>query len=579
MKLHLEKSVLIWFFITAIVLAVLGVYSFTSTQRLIDTARLLSHATRVINNAEQAVKAIVDIETGQRGYVITGNEEFLEPFYESSKKIDRYLTTLDSLTKGHAMQQTRMVELHAYINYQVKWTQKVIAERKLSFERAQALIASGEGKRTTDAIRSIVKNIQEEERKIFQRQNTISGKSLQQFQYSFIGLAVTITLIIIYLFYAINKNLYARNRVERRLKKVADENRDLYDNAPCGYFSVNEQIVITEINETLLNWTGHRRQDVIDKMKFEDMLAHNTRAEFLETFARDFEQYKRDGYAKDLEFEFLRRNGTTFPVIVSSLLVFDSNGEFKGSRTTVSDNTERKKVEDKVKLLNQELEAFTYSVSHDLRAPLRSITGYTQILKEDYSDKLDDEGRRVTQIIINNARRMGQLIDDLLDFSRLGRKELSHANVNMEAMVQDIVREQIALEPERQVNVKILPLRSSKGDNSMIRQVWINLVSNALKYSRNRKVTEIEIGSTDKDGQTCYYVRDNGAGFDMLYVDKLFGVFQRLHKINEFEGTGVGLALVKTIIKRHGGYVWAEGKVDVGATFYFSLPVEEQLEV
>jgi light-regulated signal transduction histidine kinase (bacteriophytochrome) len=232
-----------------------------------------------------------------------------------------------------------------------------------------------------------------------------------------------------------------------------------------------------------------------------------------------------------------------------------------------------------VKLLNQELEAFTYSVSHDLRAPLRSITGYTQILKEDYSDKLDEEGKRVTQIVINNAKRMGQLIDDLLDFSRLGRKELSHAHVMMDDMVQDIVRELRPQEQDRQIEIKILPLKPSRGDHSMIRQVWVNLISNALKYSRNKAIAEIEIGSTEKNGQLTYYVRDNGAGFDMQYVEKLFGVFQRLHKINEFEGTGVGLALVKTIIKRHGGFVWAEGKVDEGATFYFSLPAEEQVEV
>jgi PAS domain S-box-containing protein len=349
----------------------------------------------------------------------------------------------------------------------------------------------------------------------------------------------------------------------------------LYDNAPCGYFSVDSNICISEINTTLLKWIQYKRDELIGKMKFEDLLEPQSRADFLTTFPEDFEKYKQDGYVNDLEFELLRKDKTTFPVIVSSLLTFDEKGEFKGSRTTVSDNTQRKKAEDKVKLLNQELEAFTYSVSHDLRSPLRSIVGYTQILIEDYREKLDEEGRRVAQIVINNANRMGQLIDDLLDFSRLGRKEMLHVRVDMHALVGNMLHEMLEHKEDRKLNVELKRLEPSKADSSMIRQVWENLLSNAFKYTQNKAVAEIEIGSYKKDKQMCYYVKDNGAGFDMEYSDKLFGVFQRLHKADEFEGIGVGLALVKTIIKRHGGYVWADGKVNEGATFYFSIPNEE----
>ena len=174
---------------------------------------------------------------------------------------------------------------------------------------------------------------------------------------------------------------------------------------------------------------------------------------------------------------------------------------------------------------------------------------------------------------------MGQLVDDLLDFSRMGRKELVRANVNMNELVQDILQELTALENGRKLNIRVMPLDPSKADLSMLRQVWTNLISNALKYSSKKEVTEIEIGSrwTDarmQDGQEeiCYYISDNGAGFDMQYANKLFGVFQRLHKMNEFEGTGVGLALVKRIIQRHGGRVWAEGKINEGAKFYYTLP-------
>jgi light-regulated signal transduction histidine kinase (bacteriophytochrome) len=166
---------------------------------------------------------------------------------------------------------------------------------------------------------------------------------------------------------------------------------------------------------------------------------------------------------------------------------------------------------------------------------------------------------------------MGQLIDDLLDFSRLGRKSVSFASINMKETVESIVREQTADLKDRKLAIKILDLQPAQGDLAMIRQVWINLISNALKYSSKKEISKIEIGFFKQDAKKVYYVSDNGAGFDMKYSDKLFGVFQRLHKMNEFEGTGVGLALVKTIIKRHGGDVWAEGKVNEGAKFYFSL--------
>ena len=167
---------------------------------------------------------------------------------------------------------------------------------------------------------------------------------------------------------------------------------------------------------------------------------------------------------------------------------------------------------------------------------------------------------------------MSQLIDDLLEFSRLGRKEISKANINMNKMVQDILKELIAQEKGRKIELKILQLSPCHGDSKMLHQVWFNLITNALKYSKKKEITQIEIGSYVRSGEICYYIRDNGSGFDMKYYDKLFGVFQRLHGMDKFEGTGVGLAIVKRIITRHGGRVWAEGKTEEGATFYFSIP-------
>lgn len=226
------------------------------------------------------------------------------------------------------------------------------------------------------------------------------------------------------------------------------------------------------------------------------------------------------------------------------------------------------------KKINQDLESFSYSVSHDLRAPLRSINGYAQILIEDYAEKLDGEGNRLLNIIISNAKRMGQLIDDLLEFSRLGRQEIRRAPLNMEDQIRGIVNELLERETGRPIEIDIKPLGSALCDANMMRQVWINLIGNSIKYSRNKPVARIEVGRIEEANEVVFFVKDNGAGFDMAYMDKLFGVFQRLHKANEFEGTGVGLALVKRIIDRHKGRIWADAKVGQGATFYFSLPVD-----
>jgi len=228
---------------------------------------------------------------------------------------------------------------------------------------------------------------------------------------------------------------------------------------------------------------------------------------------------------------------------------------------------------------NAELESFSYSVSHDLRAPLRAIHGFARILLEDHNAKLDPEAQRLLGVIDQNTRRMGQLIDDLLAFSRLGRQGITAGPVDMKELARTIADEVRSVEAEAErkgsLEIRIDPLPVARGDRALVRQVISNLLQNAVKFSRGRDNACVEVGSRPDGGQTVYFVKDNGAGFDPRYSDKLFGVFQRLHSAEQFEGTGVGLAIVKRIVQRHGGRVWAEGQVDQGATFYFTLPGEE----
>lgn len=277
-------------------------------------------------------------------------------------------------------------------------------------------------------------------------------------------------------------------------------------------------------------------------------------------------------------------------IIANKELIFQNGEKEKRAKELIIANKELKKAEDSIRKLNdeleqkvvertsqlesvnKELESFSYSVSHDLRAPIRAINGYTRIIVEDYGEKIDADGTKILQAIINNSKKMGELIDDLLAFSKLGRKQVSLSQINMLDLVQSVREELLFEEVENIPKFKINKLLPAMGDQSLIKQVWINLISNAVKYSQYKEKTTIEIDSKRVGNFVIYKVKDEGAGFDMEYYDKLFGVFQRLHSQDEFEGTGIGLAIVQKIIQRHNGTVWAKSKIDEGTSFYFSLP-------
>lgn len=283
-------------------------------------------------------------------------------------------------------------------------------------------------------------------------------------------------------------------------------------------------------------------------------------------------------------------NGEQKWSLMTRLPFRDVQGALVGVLGISRDITERKQAEQRIQHMNaeleqrvaertralaaanEELEAFAYSVSHDLRAPLRAIDGYTRILLEDFAPLLDDEGRRICRVVCDEARRMGALIDDLLAFSRLGRVDLRLAPVPVEALVQSVFAEIITAAAAQRVQFRASGLPDAIGDYTLLHQVWINLLANALKFSAKRDLICIDVEGWQSANEIVYLVRDNGAGFEMQYVHKLFGVFQRLHSEREFPGTGVGLAIVQRIVQRHGGRVWAEGAPDQGATFYFTLP-------
>lgn len=383
----------------------------------------------------------------------------------------------------------------------------------------------------------------------------------------------------------VNFDITKQKQTEKSFKESEEYFRNIFEYSTIGK-SITEFNGKNRTNRTFRNITGYSEEELSNltwqQITFEDDIPGDTE-KYDSILSGKFN-------SRRWEKRYVHKNGHIVWVDVSALLQRDSEGNPKYFITNIQDITDKKRAQEEIKKLNEtleervenrtillreanrELEAFSYSVSHDLRAPLRHINGFVDLLTERYKDELPEKAQHYLKTIVDASSQMGKLIDDLLEFSRTGRKEINQVKLDLNVMLEKSLELLNQDTDGRNISWKIAPLPTITGDQTLLQQVWVNLLSNAIKFTKAKNPANIQVGYKKEPKEHLFFVRDNGAGFDMAYSNKLFGVFQRLHSITEFEGTGIGLANVRRIIGKHGGRIWAESQINQGATFYFTLP-------
>jgi len=566
------------------IMASVTLISWNSISSFTRREELVGHSYLILSNINRMLSFLEDEETGERGYLLTGSPAYLAPYEEAVKRSKNEFLLLKNLTRNDPVQQKNLGELLA------------LSERRLTYLKAgvsmrqkyqipdpdQSHLLMDLAKSDMDRIRLVVrKMVDEESSLLIKRRNESLQQSNRVHLAIFGGYLVAATMIMLALVFLF-RELSAHERAEMENRRLTREYEDLYDNAPCGYHSIDENGLLVRINKTELGWLGYEASEVVGVKYYHEFMTPASR----EIYEQAFERFKKSGMIRDLEFEFARKDGSLFSVLSNATAIRDEQGTFLLSRSVLLDVTDR--IRDRKVILelndrliahsheleakNRELESFTYSVSHDLRSPLRAIDGFSRIMMEDYGTELEPEGLRLLGIVRENAARMSALIDDLLAFSRMGKTPIEKQWVDMTSLAQKAVS-QLALDVSFSGSILVGDLPRAFGDPSLLFQVFLNLLSNAVKFTKKKEDPVIRVGGEKGAGEVVYSISDNGEGFDMKYYKKLFGVFQRLHAQEDFPGTGVGLAIVQRIVTRHGGRVWAVGKPKEGASFFFAIPV------
>ncbi|HWB64805.1 MAG TPA: CHASE3 domain-containing protein [Chitinophagales bacterium] len=581
MKFTFERKLALVFLILLMGLAVVGYIAYKNHRSLQDTNYLVQHTNEVLFKSNEVLSLAKDLG-GERSYLATNDTDFLAPFHEAREQIFFQLGLLKELTRDNAIQQQRVDSLWRYAEKRTDFVETCIRlSESGKKDEAIAMMASKQGLYWMDSIRLVVTNMQAEESALLAQRKEASGRTMAEFNTLMLVLILVLLVLLIGSFIAIRLNFYTQLKLQEELKQANNFLNSILENIPNMIFVKDAQnLRFVRFNRAGEKLLSQKRENLIGKNDYD--FFPKEQADFFT--ANDREVFLK-GEVMDIPEEPIQTPAGTHWLHTKKIPLYDENGNPKyllGISEDITNSKDRitqirqlnanlEKTVQQLTSANKEMEAFTYSVSHDLRAPLRIIDGFGEILLKDCRDKLSGDDVRNLEVIIANAKHMGQLIDDLLTLSRLGRMEVTSKIVSMNDMVQEVIDALQLINNTVQYHFNLQYLPAAECDAGLIRQVWINLLSNAMKYSRKTPKPVVEIGSFLKDDKTVYYVKDNGVGFNMKYAGKLFGVFQRLHKPSEFEGTGVGLALVHRIISKHGGSIWAEAQENGGAVFYFTL--------
>jgi PAS domain S-box-containing protein len=575
---------MVGFAIAVLALFCIGWLAYRTTTRLIVTNDRVAHTHEVITALTAGQALLMQAESSQRAFLLTGDERFLNDCRAAQEWVSSWLEQLETLTTDNANQQQRLTQLETLVSKRLDiLNSRIRLRQEQGLEAAAAAVALREGKEVMDQLQEAISGMHREETTALERfRNQVNDNARWSLAVIFTGSAAA-CLIGLVAMMVIQRDLRLREKVQDELRDSRAMLQSIMDNTPAVVFLKDKDGKYLFVNHRFQQLAGLPGEKIIGRTGFDLFKQELAQA------ARDHDlKVLESGDPLQFEEQVMYPEGPHTHLVIK-FPVRDSFGRIYATGGVSTDVTARKIAEHKIVQLNtdlqkralqleaanKELESFSYSVSHDLRAPLRHIDGFVDMFRRHNGDKLDDKGSRYLKIIAQAAKQMGCLIDDLLVFSRMGRAELRHTNVDMNALAHEAIE---SLQQElagRAVNWKIAELPVVQADPTMLRQVLVNLIANAAKYTRPRNPAEIEIGcNRGETGELVFFVKDNGVGFDMQYVHKLFGVFQRLHRSDEFEGTGIGLANVRRIIQRHGGRTWAEGKIDGGATFYYTLPRE-----
>ena len=555
----------------------------------------VEHTYEVIIALESFSAALRDFLQHNRGFLITGDAGQLAEMNMSRDATLAQLAVVNRLTSGDPVQQERLAVLDKLVVQRMEWSDRAAqVRREKGAKEAAVAMLGGVADALTADIEAKLGELQNGEKDLLKERQRVAATVSSSSLLTLGTLLAASLMLLLWVFRVMQHEIAERKQLEAEIRQHRDHLEELVEQR-------NRELLEAQRIARLGNWEWNLVSNELkwsDEMyrifglmprQFEtsyEVFLHYVHPDDRPAVKKCVEDALYNHIPYSIDHRIIHWDRSEHFVHEQAQVYFDGAGNPVSMIGTVQDITERKQAEEAQKKLNEklakytaqleatnsELSAFVYSASHVLRAPLRGISGYSRMLLEDFSGALNEEGKRLLNALGKNAMEISRYIDDLLEYSNVGRKEIEPSRIDMEELARAVVAGLEPLIAGRQVRFEVKNLPAAQGDKPMIRQVFASLLSNSVKFTRAKEAAVIEVGGRIEEGENVYYVKDNGVGFDMQYANKLFGVFQRLHGDEEFEGTGIGLAIVKRIVEKHGGQVWAESKQGEGATIYFTLP-------